>query len=105
MKTLRINDKDLPVAFTRNFLRILEIKYDIVISNLKSLLTLKPFDTMAALCHTGLQEGARVNNQYFDMTIEEVNDAWDKDETLMEKFMSLMNDSDLLKNKKQEAKN
>jgi hypothetical protein len=100
MKVIKINGKDYPVHFGKSFLLKMETDYKINIMHIQDQIEGQPMATMMNLLKASLDEGARISKKEHNLTIYDIADAWDENEKLMEKAMTLFNESMGIEQKK-----
>lgn len=100
MKVIKINKKDYQVHFGKSFLLRMERDFKINLMKLQESIETKPIETMMQILQAALDEGQRISGKEHKLTIYDIADAWDYDNSLMENLMTLFNESMSLEQKK-----
>lgn len=93
MKTMKINGKEYELHFGKSFLRKLETDAGISITHLEDHFNKEMINTSLNMLHIALIEGARKSGKDFQLSIDDLADAWDNDEGLIDRFTTLLNAS------------
>lgn len=86
---VKVGDKLYPVKYGFNALRVFCNASGIELQDIEKIATSMSLDHAINLVWAGLKDGARVEKQEFDLTIEDVADMMDEDNTLITQCMEL----------------
>lgn len=86
---VKVGDKLYPVKYGFNALRVFCNASGIELQDIEKIATSMSLDHAINLVWAGLKDGARVEKQEFDLTIEDIADMMDEDNTLITQCMEL----------------
>lgn len=86
---VKVRDKLYPVKYGFNALRVFCNASGIELQDIEKIATSMSLDHAINLVWAGLKDGARVEKQEFDLTIEDIADMMDEDNTLITQCMEL----------------
>lgn len=87
-KQLKVNGKEYPVKYGFNALRLFSNQTGISLDQLSQLQDSMSIDYAIALIWAGLKDGARVEKIEFDMTMDDVADLLDEDQSIIEQCVA-----------------
>lgn len=86
---VKVGEQLYPVKYGFNALRVFCNASGIELQDIEKIATSMSLDHAINLVWAGLKDGARVEKQEFDLTIEDVADMMDEDNTLITQCMEL----------------
>lgn len=92
-KQILINGNTHPVKYGFNALRLFSNETGIGLNELAQLSNSMSIDHAIALIWAGLKDGARIEKIEFTMTMDDVADLLDEDQTIIEQCVSLFVES------------
>ena len=87
-KQIKVNDKQYPVKYGFNALRLFSNQTGIGLDELAKLQDSMSIAYAIALIWAGLKDGARVEKVEFEMTMDDVADLLDEDATIIEQCVA-----------------
>jgi hypothetical protein len=84
--------QSLEVSFGKMFLANLSTELGVGLEQISEVIASNPVMTSLQIMLISLKEGARISKKEFGLTIEDLADAWDLDEDLVERFFEMLND-------------
>jgi len=87
-KQIKVNGTDYPVKYGFNALRLFSNQTGIGLDELSKLQDSMSIDYAIALIWAGLKDGARVEKIEFNMTMDDVADLLDEDQTIIEQCVA-----------------
>jgi hypothetical protein len=89
VEVIKINTKSYPVKFGFNALRHFTDLTGMTLNEISNIANDLNLSHAIILIYVGLKDGARVTQEKFELSIDDIGDMLDDDNTIIEKMMSI----------------